>query len=117
GEQSPRPERVHPPRTKSCNCEVGLFKQLREMVARGEVLDRSFVAGAAEEACSAAFVVEFADGQVQESGRDWDRLLNPAVRKLAGALMFSGKIAVLMVGGRIMGSDYTEVFVQAERRH
>lgn len=114
GASGVRPETVHPPRVKDCNCEVGLFKQLRETVARGEVMERSFLAAAADEQRSGAFYIEFEHGQLQDNGRDWRGQMNEELRKLAEALMFSGKFSVLMVGGQMLGTGYWEDFVQAK---
>ncbi len=109
-EGSPRPETVHPPRVKNCNCDMGLFKQLREMVARGEVMERSFMAAAADAQNSAAFCIEFEHGRLQDDGREWQVRVNPELKKLAEVLMFSGKFEVLMVGGRVVSTGYVEDF-------
>lgn len=134
-EGSPRPETVHPPRVKHCNCEVGLFKQLREMVARGEALARDFLADAAKDRICASLDVRFVAGQVTgmtvtdatgkaeaislgdrievhaiRKGRGWGEFVREDLLKLAEALLFSGQVSVFMYQGRMSGSLYSETF-------
>jgi hypothetical protein len=109
-EINPRPEQVEPPKLEGCACAVGLFNQLRQKVARGEVLDRWYQGWLAREECTVSIDVRFELGQPwPDNTRDARAVLNKDLLRLIEALLFSGQVSVLVYEGRVVGSLLTEV--------
>jgi len=109
-EITPRPEQVEPPKLESCQCAVGLFNQLRQMVARGDVLRDWFAKQLAERRCTASYRVDFEGGEFCETKPFWDEKLDPQLRELLKALLFSGGVSLHVREGRMVETALWETY-------
>jgi hypothetical protein len=109
-EISPRPEQVEPPKLEGCGCAVGLFNQLRQRVARGEVLREWFAKQLADRQVTASYRVDFEAGEFCETKPFWEEKLDGVVRELVAGLKFSGGISLHVRRGQAAGTALWETY-------
>jgi hypothetical protein len=85
-------------------------EQLRQKVARGEVLREWFAKQLADRQVTASYRVDFEEGEFCETKPFWEEKLDGGVRELVAALKFSGGISLHVRKGQVWATAVWETF-------